>query len=272
MTIFQSILLGIIQGITEFLPISSSGHLVIVPYLLGWEFAEENMFTFNVLVQVATLIAVFAYFWGDLLTIARAYLQGLVRRQPFADIHSRLGWYMILATIPAGLMGLIFKEKIESAFTNVALTAGFLLVTAGLLILGERVGRGFLKLEDMEWKKALFMGLFQVLALFPGVSRSGSTITAGIMGHLERPAAARFSFLMSIPIMLLAGIDALFDLVRIPNLGEVLPVFIPGFIAAALTGYLAIRWLLRYLVGHSLYIFAAYCTFLGLVTLLAAYF
>jgi undecaprenyl-diphosphatase len=92
------------------------------------------------------------------------------------------------------------------------------------------------------------------------------------MGHLERPAAARFSFLMSIPIMLLAGIDALFDLVRIPNLGEVLPVFIPGFIAAALTGYLAIRWLLRYLVGHSLYIFAAYCTFLGLVTLLAAYF
>jgi undecaprenyl-diphosphatase len=271
MTIIQSILLGIIQGLTEFLPVSSSGHLVLAPYLLNWNIPAAQAFVFDVLVQVATLAGVFAYFWRDLATIIRCFFTGLKNRRPFETQEARLGWYLILATIPAGLFGLLVKDAIEAAFSSPVATAVSLLVTAGLLTAGERIGRKNRSLEVLTWKDALWMGGFQALSVFPGVSRSGSTITGGMARDLERPAAARFSFLMSIPIMLAAGLLAALDMLELPNLGSLLPVMIPGFITAAITGYLAIRWLIGYLTRHSLYIFAAYCVLLSLLVLAKSY-
>jgi undecaprenyl-diphosphatase len=268
MTVFQSIFLGIIQGITEFLPISSSGHLVIVPYLLNWDIPAEQAFIFDVLVQVATLIAVLAFFWKDYVLILREMWQGLIHRSPFESYHARLGWYILLATIPAGIAGLLLKDAVERAFANPLVTSLSLFGTAILLVIAEKVGKRLRNLEDLQWLDALIVGIFQILALFPGLSRSGATITGGMTRDLERPAAARFAFLIAAPIMLAAGVGAVLDLLRIPNMAAVLPVYIPGFIAAAVVGYLAIGWLISFLNRYSLYYFAAYCGIIGLISLL----
>ncbi len=268
MTFLQTILLGIIQGLTEFLPISSSGHLVILPHLLGWHLPAQEAFIFDVLVQVATLLAVIVYFWQDLWYIAIAFVGGLIRRAPFAEHEARMGWYLILATIPAGLVGLLIKDQVEAAFANPRAAAGFLLVTALLLVLAEKVGQRNRNMDTFTWLDAFAIGSAQILAIFPGVSRSGSTIVGGMLRDLDRPSAARFSFLMSVPVMLAAGALALKDLLALPHSAQALPPFLAGFAAAAIVGYLAIRWLLGYITRHSFYVFAAYCTALGLLVLI----
>ncbi len=270
MTIFQSILLGIVQGLTEFLPVSSSGHLVIIPYLLGWNIPAQVEFVFDVLVQVATLFAVIVYFWSDLLGITKAFIAGVRSRQVMADPQSRLGVYIILATIPAGVVGVLIKDMVEQAFDSPTATAFFLLVTSLLLVVAERLGARRRELVDIMAKDALWIGFFQALAIFPGISRSGSTITGGMTRDLQREPAARFSFLLSIPIMLAAGGLALLDLAEIPDIGSTLLVYLPGFIAAALTGYFSIRWLLGYLSRRPLNLFAIYCAVLGIFTLLVS--
>jgi undecaprenyl-diphosphatase len=269
MTVIQSIFLGIVQGLTEFLPISSSGHLVAVPFLLRWDIPPNEAFVFDVLVQVATLIAVLAFFWKDYYVILRGMIRGIRRRQPFETQPARLGWYLVLSTIPAGVAGILLKDVVEKAFANPMMTAFALFGTAILLIIAERIGKRQRILETITWSDALIIGLYQILALFPGLSRSGSTIAGGMTRDLNRPSAARFSFLMAVPIMLAAGMAATVDLMAIPNLGKILPVFIPGFIAAAVVGYLAIGWLLSFLSRYSLYYFAIYCAVLGLIILLA---
>ncbi|GAB4404557.1 MAG: undecaprenyl-diphosphate phosphatase [Anaerolineales bacterium] len=268
MTLLQSILLGILQGLTEFLPISSSGHLVLIPHLLGWNIYPEDAYLFDVLVQVATLAAVFAYFWKDLWQIGNAFARGLVARQPFQGHAAALGWYLILATIPAGLLGLLLKDAVETAFSSPRAAGGFLLITAVLLIAAERIGTRNRTFEELTWRDTLWMGFAQALAIFPGVSRSGATITGGMTRNLNRQSAARFSFLMSIPIMLAAGLLASLDLLQTPNLSSRLLVYLPGFAAAAITGYLSIRWLLGYLTRRPLYGFAIYCIVLGIIGLL----
>lgn len=268
MTIFQAIILGIVQGLTEFIPISSSGHLVLVPHLLGWEIAPEAAFVFDVLVQVATLIAVFAYFWTDIVSITKTTFQDLYQKQPAAHPESRLAWLLIVATIPAGLFGLVFNGTLEKAFGSPMVTSIFLLVTAGLLVAAEKLGKRTRSLDKANWIDAIWIGISQVLALFPGISRSGATITGGMTKDLDRPSAARFSFLMSIPIMIAAGLFASFELSQIPNFADLLPTFATGFIAAAVTGYLSIRWLLKFLSNRSLYVFAIYCAVFGLFNLI----
>jgi undecaprenyl-diphosphatase len=270
-TVLQSIFLGIVQGLTEFLPISSSGHLVVVPFILGWDIPSEEAFIFDVLVQVATLAAVFAYFWADLLRIGRAVLNGLHRRDLMGDPEARLGWQILLATIPAGIIGLAFKSQVELAFQSPIATAIFLFGTAGLLLVAEYAGKRTREMSDLDWKDALWIGAFQALAILPGISRSGSTIAGGMTRDLNRSPAARFSFLISIPIMLVAGLLASLDLVRAPNMLSLLPVYIPGFIAAAVTGYFAIRWLLGYLRSHPLYVFSIYCIVIGILTLIVVF-
>ncbi len=265
MTLLQSILLGIVQGLTEFLPISSSGHLVIVPYLLNWDIPPNDAFIFDVLVQVATLLAVVVYFWEDLLGIGRAFVHGLVQRKPLEDPQARLGWLLVLATFPAGIIGLLLKDAVEEAFANPLTTALFLLVTSLLLLLAERLGRREKDLQGLTWLDALWIGLAQALAIFPGISRSGATITGGMARHLQRPEAARFSFLMSIPIMLAAGLSAALDLLDMPGFTRLLPVYLPGFLAAAVVGYLSIRWLLGYLARRPMYVFSIYCAALALL-------
>lgn len=268
MTIIQSIILGIVQGLTEFLPISSSAHLVLVPYLLNWNIPQSQVFPFDVLVQLGTLAAVIVYFWQDLWQIIKEFFKALVARKPFATLEARMGWYLILATIPAGLAGLFLKSKVESAFNSPRITAVFLFVTAAFLIIAEWVGKRQKNLSKMTWVDALWIGLFQAVSIFPGVSRSGSTITGGMTRQFDRPSAARFSFLMSIPVMLAAGALSTKDLLKVPNLSSFLPVMAIGFVVAGVVGYFSIRWLLGFIQKRSLISFAIYCAAVAALVLI----
>lgn len=269
MTIFQAFLLGIIQGLTEFLPISSSAHLVLTPYILGWQLDPQHAFVFNVLVQLGTLVAVIIFFWKDYVRIGLAMLHGLRQRTPFQNPSSRLGWLILLATIPAGVIGLAVKDIVESAFNSPAITAVFLIVTAALLISAELIGKRLRTLEQIGWKDALWVGFFQAASIFPGISRSGATITGGMYRNLERTTAARFSFLISLPIMLAAGGLAVLDLLTIPDLSTYLPIVLIGLITSGVVGYLSIRWLLHILNRNTLYGFAVYCLVLGTAIILS---
>jgi undecaprenyl-diphosphatase len=265
MNLLQALIMGIVQGLTEFLPVSSSAHLVIVPALLGWKFPDAQVLPFDTLVQLGTLAAVIVYFWSDLWGIVTAFIRGLLKGRPFAETQSRMGWLLILATIPAGLFGLLAKKYIDQAFHSVVVTGVFLLVTAALLLIAERLGKRSRPLEQITWMDALWMGLAQAISVFPGISRSGATMTGGMVRNLERGAAARFSFLMSIPVMLAAGALELKDVFQTPGLTSMLPAIAVGFVAAAVVGYLSIRWLLHFVINHSLRAFAVYCAALGLL-------
>jgi len=263
MTLLQSILLGIIQGLTEFLPISSSAHLVIFPYLLKWQIPSNEAFVFDVLVQVASTIAVILFFWKDLVSIFQAFLSNIVNKRPLRDPNSSLGWYLIIATIPAGVLGVALKGFVERAFATPVTAAVFLLFTALLLLIAERVGKQSRAIDTLSWKDSLWIGMAQALAIFPGISRSGATIAGGMTRNLERPSATRFAMLLSIPIMLAAGLLASFDLLQIPNLSNQLAIYFPGFLVSLITSYLSIRWLLRYVAHHPLYVFSIYCAALA---------
>jgi len=267
MTIWQAFILGIVQGVTEFLPISSSGHLVITPYLLGWKIPEAQVFTFDVLIQMGTLIAVIIYFWKYLWKIVIAVVKGLIDKKPFGSQDAKLGWLVVLSTIPALLGGLFLKDQVEAAFHSVQITAVFLLVTALLLWVAERLSKQMKKMEDLSTLDAFIIGCFQVLAIFPGLSRSGSTIAGGILRKLKREEAAKFSFLMSIPVMLGAGVMSINDLLEVPNLTEFLPVVLVGFITSGIVGFISIHWLLKFLNKNKLWIFSIYCVVISLVTL-----
>jgi undecaprenyl-diphosphatase len=271
MTLLQSIILGIIQGLTEFLPISSSAHLVIVPYLLGWHIPAQEAFVFDVLVQLGTLLAVIFYFRKDLYRIILGVIEGIIHRRPFSEPMSRLGWILVLATIPAVIAGILFKDLVERAFGSPIAVALFLLGTAALLVIAEWVGKRTRQFDTITWMDALIAGLFQVISLLPGISRSGSTITGGMIRNLDRPSAARFSFLMSVPVMLGAGALALVDLIKSPNFTGQIPTLIAGFIISAIVGYFSIRWLLSYLVKRPLYLFAVYCLVVSIIVLLFSF-
>ena len=267
MTLMQSIILGIIQGASEFLPISSSGHLVLAPYVFGWDIPLQEAFIFDVLVQVATLTAVIIYYWKDLLQIIKSMFSGIVSRKPLFDLYSRLGWYLILATIPAGLAAIFFKDIFENAFSNPKAAAIFLIFTSVLLFIAEFFGSRTRSLDSASWFDVLWIGFFQIFALFPGISRSGSTISGGMLRGFNRESSARFSFLMAVPVMSAAGVLAISDLLTAPDLLSKLPIYLAGFITAALVGYLAIRWFISYLSKKSLYLFAVYCAVIGLIFL-----
>lgn len=268
MTFIQSLILGIIQGLTEFLPVSSSAHLVLVPYLLNWKFPQEQIFPFDVLVQLGTLVAVIIYFWNDLMTILKAFFKGLVNKEPFKDPQARMGWYLIVGTIPAGILGITIKDKVEAVFASPTTTALLLFGTAALLILSDVVSKRNRTLEDMTWWDVLWIGVFQAISIFPGISRSGATITGGMTRNFDRSSSARFSFLMSIPIMLGAGAVSMKDLADVPNLASFLPVLAVGFIAAAIVGYLSIHWLLSFIKRQKFWVFAVYCVVFACIVLL----
>jgi undecaprenyl-diphosphatase len=270
MTLIQAFILGIIQGLTEFLPVSSSAHLVLIPYLFNWRFPQEQVFPFDVLVQLGTLVAVILYFWKDLVTIFKAFFSGLANKEPFKDFEARLGWFLLLATIPAGILGMTIKSQVESVFSNPTWTALLLFVTAGMLIVADFIGKRTRDLSEMTWWDALWIGLFQAVSIFPGISRSGATITGGMTRNLDRTSAARFSFLLSIPVMLGASVVSLKDLFEVPNLSAFLPMLFLGFITAAITGYLSIHWLLSFIKRQKFYYFAIYCVVVAVIVLLVS--
>lgn len=268
MTLIQAFILGIVQGLTEFLPVSSSAHLVITPMLFQWSIPEQQAFIFDVIVQVGTLVAVILYFRRDLLGILRAFFQGLIQRQPFASPQARLGWLILLASLPAGILGLLLKAQVEQAFSSPLMAGVFLLITAALLTAGEQLGKHTRSFDQLTWRDALWIGFFQAASIFPGISRSGSTISGGMLKSFDRPSAARFSFLMSIPIMLAAGLLTLNDLSRTVEFSSQVAPLVVGFATAAVAGYLSIHWLLAYLSRSSFYVFIIYCVILGILTIL----
>jgi undecaprenyl-diphosphatase len=267
MSIFQAIFLGIVQGFTEFLPVSSSAHLVIFPYLFGWQIPSDQNFSFDVLVQLGTLLSLIIFFRKDIWQILLAVLQGIKDKTPFSNENSRLGWLVLLATIPAGLAGILLKSKVEAAFGSPSLTAFFLFGTAFLLVIAEVIGKRSRSLIELTWQNAIIVGFFQAISIFPGISRSGSCISGGMVQNYRRKDAARFSFLMSIPIMMAAGVLGMLDLQKMNDVIQFLPVLIAGFIAAAIVGYFVIYWMLNYLNKHSLFVFAFYCIILGVLVL-----
>jgi undecaprenyl-diphosphatase len=271
MTIWQALILGVVQGITEFLPISSSGHLVITPFLLNWSIPEEYIFPFDVLVQMGTLVAVIIYFWKYLFNIINAVIKGIIAKKPFGTTDAKLGWLVVLSTIPAIFGGLFLEDQVEAAFQSVQFTALFLLFTALLLWVAEKISHRVKNMEEISALDAFIIGCFQVLAIFPGVSRSGSTIAGGILRKLKREEAAKFSFLMSIPVMLGAGVMSINDLASVPDVSSFLPILLVGFVTAGIIGYLSIHWLLQFLNKNKLSYFSIYCVVLSIVTLVVYY-
>lgn len=265
MDLFQAFILGIVQGATEFLPVSSSGHLVLVPAVLDW---NSPSLVFDATVHLATMLAVVLIFWKDICDIVRAWFKQLAAGRPFATTESRLGWWIIIGTIPGVLAGLLLKDMFESLFSNPRAAGAFLLVTALLLVLAELLGKRTRSLDSMSWLDSLLIGIGQAVAIAPGISRSGATMTVGMLRGMTRESAARFSFILALPIIFGAWLIQLLDISRQGGLSAEIPVLLMGFFIAGITGYLAIRWLLNYVRRHRLYPFAVYCVIIGVLALI----
>jgi undecaprenyl-diphosphatase len=266
MSIIEAIVLGLVQGITEFVPVSSSGHLVLVPWLLDW---ESPGLVFDTIVHWGTLVAVLAFFWRDWMALITAWVRGLFRWN-WEDPQARLMWLLILGSIPAAVIGFALEGFFESLFGEPLWVSVFLLVTAGVLALSERLGQRLRESDDLGWLDATVIGFGQAAAIAPGISRSGATMAVGLLRGLKRPAAARFSFLLATPIIFGAGLFQVLDLFGTADPMEQLPVLVAGFLAAAISGYLCIWGLLRYLQRGRLYLFSIYCALAGVGCLIVA--
>src|SRR6266508_1757682 len=264
MTLIQSFFLGIIQGLTEFIPVSSTAHLLVTEHFMGLDPNDETLFSFSVLIQLGTLISLLIFYWQDLISLVKAFFAN-----PFSTTQNKLAWYIIIASIPALIFGFVLKDAVEALFKNPLAEAAIRLLTAAvLLFLAEWLTKKDRTLNSMTWLDALFIGFLQVVAIFPGASRSGTTISGGMFRGLDRPSAARFAFLMSVPVMLAAGGYQTLDVIKMLNLVQFLPLLAVGFITAAIVGWFAIKWLLDYLSKRSLYVFALYCAVVGVIVLL----
>jgi undecaprenyl-diphosphatase len=275
MSIFQALILGIIQGLTEYIPVSSTANLILFPWLFGWNFDPATTEVFVILVQWGTLVGVIIYFWRDIWQIAGAVISGLLRRKPFETFEARLGWLVVVATIPAVIAGVFIKGYLEQLYQAYILISIVLMLGGVLMLAAERFGKRIREMKQMTWLDALIVGIWQIFAMIPGVSRSSATISGAMLRDFNREDAARFSFLMSIPALLGAGVLALKDLFSTPGLlASLAAPLAVGFLAAAITGYLSIRWLLGYLKTRSLNIFVVYrfvfggiCLIVGLIRL-----
>jgi undecaprenyl-diphosphatase len=264
LTIFQALVLGVVQGLTEFLPVSSSAHLALVPWLFGW---TDPGLAFDVALHFGTLIAVLWYFrqeWRDLIRAAWSML----RKRRVETVEEKRVLFLILATIPGAVGGLLLEKKAETTFRAPMLTALALMVMGAILWAADRVSRMDRRLPSMRWPDALLVGITQVLALVPGVSRSGATMSTGRLLGFDRQSAAVFSFLMSMPIIAAAVVLKGPDVLRESGHGVELIV---GVLAAAASSWLAIALLLRYVVRHSFGIFALYRLILGVVVMAILY-
>ena len=265
--IWRAVVLGIVQGLTEFLPISSSAHLKVVPVWLGW---GDPGVSFTAVIQLGSIVAVFAYFWADLQQVGRGIARAL-RHGQWSDPSARLGIAMAVGTLPIVLAGLAIKRWIpdydQSPLRSMASIAVVSIVMALLLALAEVVGQRRRQLEAVSSADGLWVGLAQALALVPGVSRSGSTLTAALLTGWQRPDAARFSFLLGLPAITLAGLVELKDALAEPSAGGPLAMVV-GVLAAGVVSWLAIAWLLRYLQRHGTWVFVVYRLLFGTAILL----
>ena len=262
MSALEAIVLGIVQGLTEFLPISSTGHLRIVPAFLGW---DDPGAAFTAVTQLGTLAAVLVYFRNDLWRIAVAWLRSLRDPEVRRTTDARLGWYILIGTIPISIFGYAFSDQIEDEARNLNLIGSTLIVLGLILLLAERAGKRERDLEDLTLRDGIAIGFAQALALVPGVSRSGATLTMGLFLNLERAAAARYSFLLSVPAVVLSGVYELKDIGGEGAVGAA-PTAIATLLAFV-SGYAAIAFLLRFLATNSTFVFVVYRVVLGVVVL-----
>ncbi len=265
MSLIEAIVLGLVQGLTEFLPISSTAHLRIVPALLGW---SDPGAAYSAVIQLGTTAAVILYFFKDLVRLTRAFITGLQTRQPFGTTDSRLAWFVGLGTLPIGILGLLLKKHIETSLRSLYVIAISLIVLAIVLAVVERLSKRTRTLADMTLKDGLIIGLWQALALIPGSSRSGTTLTGGFSLGFTRADAARYSFLLSIPATGLAGI---FELKHLIAAAEKPPMFLlaVGTLVSFATGLAAIYGLLAFLRTRSTLVFIVYRIIAGTALLLA---
>jgi undecaprenyl-diphosphatase len=276
MSIFHAIVLGIVQGLTEFLPVSSSAHLRIVPAILGW---EDPGAAFTAIIQIGTLVAVMLYFAKDITSITGAVYTGIRNGTPFETTEAKTGWMIAVGTLPIVIFGLLFKVEIETTLRSLYWISASMILLALLLSIAEhqtfsrlRQGISGKSIQEIGWKEAVFIGLAQVLALIPGSSRSGVTITGGLFMNLDRKAAARFSFLLSIPSVLSAAIFEIFkNRAEIMASTQNLVELVVATLCAGIVGYISIAFLLNYLRRHTTTIFIAYRLMAGtaLIVLIA---
>ena len=272
MDIIQGIIIGIVQGLTEFLPVSSSAHLVFIQNILG----VESSLAFDTFLHLGTLIAVLWYFRADIFKMLESWwysihdiLAGRFKEGFYEDPYKRLAWYVILATIPVGIVGVLFEDSIDALFAGALyVPAFFLFVTGTILYLSQRMPSGQINYDTITKKEALFMGLGQACAILPGLSRSGTTIAAGLTIGLEKEFAAKFSFILSIPAIFGAFVFQLKDIGSAMHV-NFLPVFL-GFVASIIAGYLAIRWMLDLIQNRNLDIFSYYCWLVGIIVFMGS--
>ncbi len=264
MDLLQAVVLGLVQGLTEFLPISSTAHLRIIPALLGW---QDPGAAYSAVIQLGTVAAVILYFWKDIARLAVAFFRGIAQRAPLAESDSRLAWMVLLGTLPIGVAGLLFKDAIETSLRSLYVISGSLIVLAILLFIAERSASHSRGINQMRLKDGIIVGLWQTLALIPGGSRSGTTITGGLFLGLKREDAARFSFLLSIPATTLAGLFELKHLLESQERPSN-AVLLVGTAVSFLSGMAAIAGLLRYLRTRTTLVFVGYRIGLGVLLLL----
>ena len=277
MEYLAAVILGVVQGLTEFLPVSSSAHLILVPWLFGW--VPEGL-VFDVAVHIGTSVAVLVYFWRDWVELAQEMWRGLAQRDPFGNPKRRLAWFLVAGTLPAVVAGLALEKHIESHLRSPLITVATLTVFGLLLYYAERKGTQTRGLDDFNWGDSFWIGVSQAVALIPGVSRSGITMTAAMLRDVDKPAAARYSFLLSTPIIVGAVALEAWKLTRISlyplpttyPAGAAAPgvnwgVMAVGIASAAITGFLGIRYLLRYLQSNSVLPFVIYRIILAAVVL-----
>ncbi len=270
-TIVESIILGLVQGATEFIPVSSSAHLIIVPWLFGWTDPALTSLPFDVALHLGTLTAVLAFFARDWVRLIRAFLQSILERRVNPDPDRRLAWLLIIGTIPGAIAGFLFEGAIDDLFhkpgTPISATAMLVMaaIIAGfglILLLADRLARHTKSMEKLTLVQTILIGLSQALAIFPGVSRAGATVASGLAIGFKRDDAARFSFLLSAPIIAGVGAKSLWDVISDAGSGALsgnAPVlFAAGFLAAAVSGFFCMRFLVTYLQKHPINVFAYY--------------
>lgn len=276
MNIIEAIFLGIIQGLTEFLPISSTGHLTVAGKFMGLISNEnpEEWTAFIAVIQLGTLAAVLIYFWRDLLNIIKDFISdNILKPKKFKEqsINSKMGWYLVIATLPVVIIGLLFKDFIEGVFTKNLIVISISLIVLGLILMvAEKTGKFNREKKDLNWFDSLIIGFAQSLALIPGSSRSGTTITAGLFLGFNRETAARFSFLMSIPAILASGLLQFYQSFEMLNFNSSINL-LSATIVSAVVGYLSIEFLLRYLRKKSVMVFVVYRIVIGIIILILIY-
>jgi undecaprenyl-diphosphatase len=264
MDYLQAVILGIVEGLTEFLPVSSTGHLTIAEKLLGLRVDDPAVTAYTAVIQMGAILAVVVYFWTDIFRIARAWLVGLVKPEVRGRLDHRMGWFIIIGSIPIGVIGLLAKDLITGPLRSLWVVAAALILWSAVMLYAERRGRHRRGEQDLTLKDAVLVGLVQCVALVPGVSRSGATISTGLLVGLDRVAATRLSFFLSIPALLAAGLYELKDALS----GDIgIGQTVVGTVISFVVAYASVAWLLKFVAGNSIGKFVPYRVGLGVLLL-----